>query len=186
MGIADQIKARMPARRTGLKLLHAAMIPLMIWFTLVQPADVARYGPFWVQFHSVLGLIFVSLALAWTADYWRRGFASRPGPKLPDWARTVHYYLHRVIIWGVFLIAFGGFFIGLSASRQLWAGGIVPIAVPLDLPKTNSWVGTLHAIEFYLLALIILGHALFHIWRHYHLRDNALRIMAPKVLHRFL
>lgn len=186
MAIVNQIAGRLPARRMGLKLLHAAMIPLMIWFTLIQPADVARFGPFWIDFHSVMGLIFVSLALGWTADYLRRGFASRPGPKLPNWARTFHRNLHRVIIWGVFLVAFGGFFIGLTAARQLWAGGIVPIAVPMDLPQAHDWVGTLHSIEFYLLALIIAVHALFHIWRHYWLRDNALRIMTPKALHKFL
>jgi len=110
------ISLSLPHRRTGLKLLHAAMIPLMIWFTVITPADVARFGPFWVDFHSVMGLIFVSLALLWSADYFRRGLASRPGPKLPAWARHTHYWLHRVIIWGVFLVAVGGFFIGLTAS----------------------------------------------------------------------
>lgn len=175
-----------PARRTGLKLMHGAMIPLMIWFTVIQPADVSKFGPFWVDLHSVFGLIFVSLALIWSVDYWRRGLASRPGPKLPSWAKTIHKYLHRIIIWGVFLVAVGGFFIGLTASRQLWAGDIVPIAVPLNLPATHDLVGTFHTIEFYLLAVIILGHAGFHIWRHYWLRDNALRIMAPKALHKYL
>ncbi len=180
------IRKYLPHRRTGLKLLHAAMIPLMIWFTVIQPADVARFGVFWVDLHSVFGLIFVSLALIWSVDYFCRGLASRPGPKLPPWARMTHYWLHRVIIWGVFLVAVGGFFIGLTASRQLWAGDIVPIAVPLGLPKLNDLVGKFHEIEFYLLAIIIAGHAAFHIWRHYALRDNALRIMAPKSLHRFL
>ena len=47
-------------------------------------------------------------------------------------------------------------------------------------------VGLIHSIEFYALAGIALAHAAFHIWRHLRLRDNALRIMAPKVLHRFL
>lgn len=186
MTVVTRISQAMPTRRTGLKMMHAAMIPLMVWFTLVQPADVAKFGPFWVDLHSVFGLVFVSLALLWSVDYWRRGLASRPGPKLPIWARSLHFWLHRIIIWGVFLVAVGGFFIGVTASRQLWAGNVVPIAVPLDLPQANDLVGTLHAIEFYLLALIILGHATFHIWRHYWLRDNALRIMAPKALHKYL
>ena len=180
------IKAYLPARRTWLKALHWSMVPLMIWFVLITPADVARFGAFWVRFHSVMGLIFVSLALLWSVDYWRRGLASRPGPKLPPLARGIHYWLHRIIIWGVFLVAFGGFLIGLTATRQLWAGGIVPIAVPIKMPAANDIIGKLHAIEFYLLAAIILFHAGFHIWRHYALRDNALRIMFPKVFHRFL
>jgi cytochrome b561 len=176
----------LPHRHTGLKVLHAAMITLMIWFTVIQPADVARFGRFWVDFHSVMGLIFVSLALLLSADYFQRGLASRPGPKLPTWARHTHVWLHRVIIWDVFLVAVGGFFIGLTASRQLWAGNIVPIAVPLNMPQTHDIIGTFHTVKFYLLAVIIAGHAAFHIWRHYGLRNNALRIMAPKALHKFL
>lgn len=186
MTIAEQIKQVIPARRTGLKMLHGAMIPLMIWFVIFQPSDVARMGRFWVRFHSVLGLIFVSLALMWFADYWRRGLASRPGPKLPPWAKSIHFWMHRVIIWGVFSVAVGGFLLGLSASRQLWAGNIVPVAVPMDLPEINDAVGVLHIFEFYLLGLIIVSHAGFHIWRHYWLRDNVLRIMAPKTLQKYL
>jgi cytochrome b561 len=46
-----------------------------------------------------------------------------------------------------------------------------------------SW---LHVYQFYALAGIVLVHAGFHIWRHLRLRDNALRIMAPRALHRWL
>lgn len=176
----------MPTRRVGLKALHAAMIPLMIWFVLFQPSDVQRFGPFWVRFHSVLGLIFVSLSLMWTIDYWRRGLASRPGPKLKPWAKKIHFWLHHIIIWGIFSVAMGGFLLGVTAARQLWAGDIVPVGMPLDLPKANDLVGTFHIIEFYILGVILVGHAGFHIWRHYWLRDNVLRIMAPKSLHKYL
>ena len=37
-----------------------------------------------------------------------------------------------------------------------------------------------------LLAVIVLLHAGFHIWRHVRLRDNALRIMVPRRFHRYL
>ena len=177
---------RFPTRRSALKLVHWSVLPLTFWFLLVTPADVARAGPAAVRLHSLLGLVFVTLALGWTADYLRRGLASRPGPKLGPWARMVHKVLHRALIWGLFGVAVTGFLLGLTASRQLWAGGIVPIAVPLGLPGANAWVGRLHALEFYLLAGIVAFHAGFHLWRHLRLRDNALRIMAPKVLHRFL
>ncbi len=53
-------------------------------------------------------------------------------------------------------------------------------------PRLNSLVGIVHSIEFYGLAALALFHAGFHIWRHIKLRDNALRIMAPKVFHRYL
>ncbi|MEL7230085.1 MAG: cytochrome B, partial [Pseudomonadota bacterium] len=70
--------------------------------------------------------------------------------------------------------------------RQLFAGDLVPIGVPLSLPRANDWVGLIHSIEFYGLAAVAVAHAGFHIWRHFVLRDNALRIMLPRALHRFL
>lgn len=162
------------------------MVPLFAWFVLVQPQDVSRIGPAAVRFHSVMGLIFVSAALLWTGIYLRRGLASRPGPKLRGWARRLHPLLHKTLIWGIFAVAVTGFFIGLTSAVQLWAGGIVPIARPLDLPQANDWIGVIHSIQFYALAAIAAFHAAFHIWRHIALGDNALRIMAPKALHRFL
>lgn len=175
-----------PQRRTALKVLHWGMVPLVVWFLLVQPADVARVGPAAIRFHSVMGLIFVSGALFWTAWHVRSGLASRPGPKLPPWARRVHQVMHKTLIWGLFGVAVTGFLLGLTSAVLLWAGGIVPIAPPLGLPRANEWVGKVHEVEFYLLAAVIAAHAGFHIWRHVVLRDNALRIMAPKRLHRFL
>ena len=174
------------SRRRWLKVLHWTMVPLFIWFTLVQPADVARIGQGAVLLHSVLGLAFVTLALVWTGDYLWRGLAGRPGPKLPQWARRFHQIIHKVLIWGIFLVAVGGFLLGLTSSTLLFAGGAVPIAPPLAMPKANDWVGLVHSIEFYALAAIAAAHAAFHVWRHFRLRDNALRIMVPKVLHRWL
>lgn len=180
------LASRLPHQRTLLKALHYGVLPLFIWFTLVQPQDVRRIGNWAFQVHSVFGLIFVSLALFWTALYLRKGLIGRPGPKLPPWAKRVHRALHITLIWGLFLVALTGFLLGLTSSVLLWAGGIVPIAPPLGLPEWNRLVGTVHSIEFYTLGIIVAAHAGFHIWRHLWLRDNALRIMAPKRLHRYL
>ena len=176
----------MTKRRTWLKIIHWTMVPLFVWFFVIQPEDMTNIGPGAFRFHSVLGLVFVTLALVWTADYLWRGLASKPGPKLPPWARLAHQWLHKILIWGLFLVAFTGFLLGLTSSTLLFAGDIVPIAPPLGLPKANDWVGMVHSIEFYGLAIIAAAHTGFHIWRHIKLRDNALRIMFPKVLHRFL
>ncbi|MEM9435072.1 MAG: cytochrome b/b6 domain-containing protein [Pseudomonadota bacterium] len=184
--LARTVQHAMPRRRTALKWLHWSMVPLLVWFVLVQPSDVARVGPAAVRFHSVMGLIFVSGALLWTLWYLKAGLASRPGPKLPALARPVHWLMHRTIIWGLFTVALTGFLLGLSSAVLLWAGGIVPIAPPMNWPRINDLVGKIHAVEFYALSVLILGHAAFHIWRHLKLGDNALRIMAPKVLHRWL
>ena len=88
--IMTRLTAYLPARRTWLKALHGAMIPLLIWFILVTPDDVLPFGPRAFQAHSILALIFVTLSLFWMADYMRRGLASRPGPKLGPRARRFH------------------------------------------------------------------------------------------------
>lgn len=162
------------------------MIPLLIWFIFVTPEDVVPHGPLAFQFHSILALVFVTLSLIWQADYLRRGLAGRPGPKLGPLARCLHHILHRAIIYGLFGVAITGFLLGLTSHKMLKAGGFLPIAPPLNLPHANDLIGQFHIYEFYLLGLIVTCHAGFHIWRHLRLRDNALRIMAPRILHRFL
>lgn len=186
MALKATLSRHLPSRRSALKVLHWSMVPLLIWFILVTPDDVLPFGPTAFQIHSILALIFVTLCLLWTADYLRRGLASRPGPKLPPWARVAHQWMHKALIWGLFLIAVGGFLLGLTSSRLLKAGGFMPIAPPLGFKDANELIGTLHIFEFYLVAAIAALHGAFHIWRHIHLRDNALRIMVPRFLHRFL
>ncbi|WP_308915250.1 cytochrome b/b6 domain-containing protein [Jannaschia sp. LMIT008] len=176
----------LPTRRTYLKVLHWTMVPFFVWFLIVTPPMVAGWGRFWIDLHSVFGLIFVTMALVWTGDLLWRGLASRPGPKLRGWARRVHRPLHLTLIWGLFGVALTGFLLGLTSSRLLFAGTVVPIAPPLGLPTANDWVGFVHTVEFYALGVVAAGHASFHIWRHLRLRDNALRIMAPRALHRLL
>lgn len=176
----------LPNRRKTLKIVHAVMIPLFLWFVLVTPDMVVPMGRAWFALHSNLALLFVSLCLWWSAQTMRRGLASRPGPKLPDWARRIHRPLHLTIIWGLFLVALGGFLLGLTSTVQLKAGLWLPIAPPMGWERLNEWVGTAHIYQFYLLGVVIVFHAGFHIWRHIRLRDNALRIMAPRFLHRYL
>ncbi|WP_224815225.1 cytochrome b/b6 domain-containing protein [Hasllibacter sp. MH4015] len=179
-------RPRLPARRTMLKALHWGIVPFFIWFMFADPDVLRRMGRGWFQLHSINGLIFVTLALIWTGDHLRRGLASRPGPKLPPWARRVHPILHKTLIWGLFLVALTGFGLGATSAVLLRAGGFLPIAPPLDLPQAHAMVSFVHVYQFYALAGIVALHATFHIWRHVHLRDNALRIMVPRLLHRFL
>ncbi|MEJ6399490.1 cytochrome b/b6 domain-containing protein [Yoonia sp. 208BN28-4] len=181
-----KLRTYLPHRRTTIKWLHWLTLPLLVWFIFVTPTDVNKIGPWAFRLHSVLGLIFVSLALGWTAMYLRKGLVGRAGPKLSPPLRRLHQIMHKVMVWGLFGVAVTGFLLGLTSTVQLWAGGIVPIAMPLGLPEMNDLVGQVHIVEFYLLAAIVIGHAGFHIWRHVRLHDNALRIMAPRALHRFL
>lgn len=186
MSFGRSLHRRLPARRAWLKSLHLAMIPLFAWFMVMQPDDVVPMGELAWDIHSKLALVFVSMVLFWYADYLRRGLAGRPGPKLGPRARAFHRGLHRTMIWGLFLVALSGFGLGLTSATLLKAGDILPVAPPLDMPRLNALIGWFHTVEFYALGGVVLVHAGFHVWRHVRLRDNALRIMAPRALHRFL
>jgi len=178
---------RLPARRTAIRWLHAAMIPLTVWFLIATP-DFVRWlwGAKGAAINSVIALVFVILCLGWTADTLARGLLGRPGPKLSPRLKRFHRLLHRTLITSVALIPVGGFLLGLTSDRLLMAGGIWPIAPPLGLARANEIVGLLHIWQFYGLCAVVVIHAGFHIWRHVRLRDNALRIMAPRALHRVL
>ncbi len=173
-------------RRKLLKIVHWTMLPLLIWFALIGPPEAHALGPWGFPLHSNLALLFVLLCLIWTGDFLWRGTATKRTPKLSGWAQQAHWWMHRLIIWGLFFIALGGFLLGLTANRVLKAGGFLPIAPPMDMKAANDLIGYLHIVEFYGVVLLIGFHALFHLWRHFWLKDNALRIMAPKGLHRFL
>ncbi len=186
-GRAARLAARLPLRRTVLKWVHWTMVPLVVWFVLVTPDKVLAFGGQRAfRVHSMIALFFVTLSLLWFADYLRRGLASRPGPKLPPRARRLHWWLHRLLVWGLFGVAFTGFLLGLTSPVLLRAGGFLPFAPPLGLIEANQIAGKVHIVEFYLLGALAVVHAAFHIWRHVRLRDNALRIMAPRFLYRFL
>ena len=178
---------RLPARRTYVRWLHLAMIPLVFWFVIATPSFVHRlWGGRGDDINSDIALVFVTLALIWSADVMVRGMAGRPGPKLSPRLKRFHWWLHRVLIVGLMLIPVGGFLLGLTASRTLFAGGWLPIAPPQDWDRANEIVGTLHIYQFYTLAALGVVHGAFHVWRHLWLKDNALRIMAPRWVHRFL
>ena len=87
---------------------------------------------------------------------------------------------------GNIIIALTGFLLGLSSSVLLKAAGFLPIAPPMGWRRMNEIMGEIHIYEFYVLGVLVAVHAAFHIWRHLRLRDNALRIMFPRALHRWL
>ena len=124
---------RLPQRRTVLKAVHWLMLPLVIWFLFMTPEVVLRIGgETFFHIHSNVALVFVTLSLWWTASYLRRGLASRPGPKLPPWARLFHQVLHKVLIYGLF---------GVAITVPAWADLVDPDArgrVPAHCPASGT------------------------------------------------
>lgn len=111
----------------------------------------------------MLRWVFVILGTLWVGMAVARGILARPGPKVQGVLRRSFALQHRVMY------------------------GLVAIAVVLNLtallditPLDWGW----NALLVLLSASAL--HGLFHFWRHTALNDGALRVMSPRIIHRFL
>ncbi len=173
-------------RRTTLKWLHWLSSGLILWFWLVEPEDVDRLGGAALALHAGMGSLLALLAAAWFAMYLSRGLASRPGPKLPQWARRVHPVMHKGLTWGLPAMVLTGALAGFAAPYAIRLFGVIPFFPGSGGKAIHDTLEEVHEIAFDALLIVLVLHVAFHLWRHYIVRDNALRIMAPKVLHRYL
>lgn len=173
-------------RRTTLKWLHWLSTALIIWFFLVEPQDVERLGGAALATHAGMGTLLAVLATAWFAMYLARGLASRPGPKLPGWARRIHVLMHKALTWGLPAVVLSGALAGFAAPFAIRLFGVIPFFPGIGTQGLHSFLEEVHEIAFDALMIALVIHVAFHLWRHYMVKDNALRIMAPQVLHRYL
>lgn len=173
-------------RRTAIKWLHWLSLGLILYFFAVEPEDVERLGAAALATHAGVGAIFGLVVLIWFVMYLAKGLAGRAGPKLPGWGRRWHPFGHKAMYWGLLAMAASGGLIGLFAPYLVMAFGLFPIAPSLDVKMLHDGAQELHEIVFNALLAGIVVHAGFHLWRHYLLKDNALRIMVPRALHKYL
>jgi len=173
-------------RRTAIKWLHWISLALILYFWAVEPEDVERLGAAALATHAGVGLVLAIVVLGWFGMYLVKGLAGRAGPKLPGWARRVHPIIHKGLHWLLVAMMATGGLIGLFAPYMILAFGVIPFVPNLDIKSLWDLMEELHELVFDLLLIAIFAHAFFHIWRHFWVRDNALRIMVPKALHRFL
>ena len=75
---------------------------------------------------------------------------------------------------------------GLTAAFPVRAFGVIPLSPGWGSDTLHGIAEEIHEFAFDALTVLIIAHAGFHIWRHLRLKDNALRIMTPKALHRYL
>jgi superoxide oxidase len=111
----------------------------------------------------VLRWAFTGLAALWLAIMLAGGPLGKPGPKLQGWARAIYRPLHLA------LYALLGITATLNATELLGLTNPGP-----------AWTA--------LLILLVTGlfHGIFHLWRHTTLYDGALRLMTPRLLHKYL
>jgi cytochrome b561 len=107
---------------------------------------------------------FVLACVAFAASGLVFGLMTRPGPKLTGALRRAHPWLHRAMYW-------------------LTAGAALVVAAEMLGYDTPGVTGSLAQMGLFSAAAL---HAIYHLWRHTALRDNALRIITPRALHRYL
>ncbi|WP_299623079.1 cytochrome b/b6 domain-containing protein [uncultured Tateyamaria sp.] len=173
-------------RRTTLKALHWLSFLLIAYLGLVEPQDVEGLGGAALATHAGMGTLLALLTTGWITMYLRKGLASRPGPKLPAWAKWAHPVLHKVMMWGLPAMVLSGALAGFAAPYAISAFGVIPLFPGIGAEGIHDLLTNLHEVAFNGLLIALGAHVAFHLWRHYGLRDNALRIMAPKALHKYL
>ncbi|WP_282181448.1 cytochrome b [Aliiroseovarius marinus] len=173
-------------RRTTIKWLHWLAFGLILYFFLVEPEEIRGNPGLGLATHSGMGILLALVAAIWLGMYLSKGLAGRAGPKLPGWGKQFHALSHKVLQIGLPVTVATGAFAGLAAPFAIRAFGLVQIN-PGNAPKgLHSIAEEIHEIAFDAFFILMLAHAGFHIWRHFGLKDNALRIMVPKVLHKYL
>lgn len=173
-------------RRTLTKWMHWLCLGLIAYFYLVEPDEVRGDPGAGLSTHAGVGMVLSVIVAIWLAFYVAKGLLGRPGPKLPKWAKGFHHLNHKVLQWGTVAVVASGALAGLAAPFAIRAFGAVQINPAIGTKWLHELAEELHEIVFDGLIIAILAHAAFHIWRHYWLKDNALRIMVPRVFHKYL
>lgn len=178
-------------RRTILKWLHWVGFGFLLYFLFVEPDEADRAAPDAAKTdalatHAGVGVLLAILVAIWWLTYWRQGLASRPGPKLPAKAKLFHHWGHRALYWALPIMMLTGGVTGLVAPFPVLGFGVIPLNFGGGGVTLHEIAEEVHEIAFDALTILAIAHIGFHLWRHYLLKDNALRIMAPKVLHRWL
>ena len=176
-------------KRILVKWLHWIAFGLMLYFFFVEP-EVSGSGDARGQMlstHAGMGMILGVVTLIWSVIYFRGGPLGRPGPKLPGWGKRMHRIVNSGLYWLVPLTVLTGGVAGLASDYPVVGFGIVPLnPAGWGTASLHDIAEEVHEIAFNTTILLIIVHIVFHVWRHFRLRDNALRIMLPKILHRYL
>lgn len=178
-------------RRQLVKWLHWSAFFLILYFFVVEPdaddAIGAAAKSAGLSTHAGMGMVLAVVTVIWSGLFWRYGQLGRPGPKLPAWGKKAHGWLNRGLYWTLPVMVASGGLAGLLSEYPVAGFGVVPLNPSGWGNETlHELAEDLHELVFDAIILLIIAHSVFHVWRHVRLRDNALRIMAPKALHRYL
>jgi cytochrome b561 len=173
-------------RRTFLKYLHWGSFFLIAYFFLVEPEDVSDLGAAALATHAGAGIMLALVVTVWTIMVLLKGLTGRAGPKLPPLAKRFHAIGHKAMHIALPVMVMTGALTGFAAPYVIKAFGVLPINGGWGAKGIHGFFEEIHEVSFNIMLGAIVVHAAFHIWRHVVVKDNALRIMMPKRLHKFL
>lgn len=177
-------------RRKAIKVLHWCAFFLLLYFFFVEPDEVERgrdaAKTAALSTHAGVGFLLALITAIWTVMFWRKGAAGRPGPKLPSWAKRAHPILNTGLYYLLPVMVLTGALSGLLAPFAVMGFGVIPLNFGVGVETLHDVMTEIHEIVFDALTLLAIAHLSFHIGRHVLLKDNALKIMAPRALHRYL
>ena len=176
-------------KRGLVKWLHWVAFGLLLYFWLVEP-EVDGQGPArseMLSTHAGMGMLLTVVTLIWSWIYFRNGPLGRAGPKLPNWGKRVHRVTNTGLYWLVPVTVATGGMAGLASDYPVLGFGFVPLnPTGWGSAGLHELAQEIHEQAFHVTILMIFVHLVFHVWRHVILKDNALRIMVPKILHKYL
>jgi len=128
---------------------------MILYFFLVEPEENRADPGGALSTHAGVGLILAIAVLAWTVMYWRKGLASRAGPKLPGWAKRVHPMMHKGLYIGTPVMMLTGAAASLTAPFIVRAFDIVPLNTGGGGRTLHRFAQDIHEIAFNVLTAMI-------------------------------
>ena len=154
-------------------LLVLGLALLGLWMTTLPPSlDKIQ----WYALHKSLGLTVLALTLlrlAWLA------FGARPAAiPAPRWARALARLVHALLYLLLLAVPLSGWWFNSTTGFALRWFGVLPVpALGGADAALRPLAKAVHEWLFYLLAALVLVHALAALWHHYKLRDDTLSRM---------
>ena len=177
--------------RSIVKWLHWLSAFIILYFFAVEPhlpelgSDAAKTAA--MATHAGMGAVLGIVVLLWTGLFALRGPVGKAGPKLQGLARSSYGVLNISLYYALPLMVLTGLATGLAAPFLILGFGLIPLNLEgIGSPQLMAIAEDIHEIAFDGLLILIVAHSGFHLWRHFRLKDNALRLILPSALHRYL
>ena len=176
--------------RTVVTWLHWLVAFLLLYFVIVEP-HVPNFASQAAQTaalatHAGMGALLGLVVLFWTVLFAWKGQAGKAGPKLRGWKTRVYTVLNRGLYYFLPVMMLTGLAAGLLAPYLVMAFNWFPLNFGAGSATLHGFAEEVHELAFNGLLALVIAHIAFHVWRHFWLKDNALRMILPKLLHRFV